>query len=128
MRHPSVITEYVRTCLDERKRLAAKSNAKRAHLELRLGEISREIDRLVDAIAKGHGDPAVLGPRSSLLDEERRKIKEDLSVEPTASDVISIHLAILARYEKQLVQLQDALSKGINAGDCEATEAIREPR
>lgn len=126
MRHPSVIAEYVRTYHDERKRLAAKSNAKRAHLELRLGEINREIDRLVDAIAKGHGDPAVLGPRSSLLDEERRKITGDLSVEPTASDVISLHPAVLARYEQQLIQRQEALSKGVNAGDSEATEAIRD--
>jgi site-specific DNA recombinase len=126
MRHPSVIAEYVRTYHEERKRLAAQSNAKRVHLELRLGEINREIDRLVDAIAKGHGDPAILGPRSSLLDEERRKITGDLSVEPTASDVISLHPAVLARYEQQLVQLQDALSKGINAGDSEATEAIRD--
>ena len=54
-------------------RMTSQSNAKRVHLELRLGEINREIDRLVDAIAKGHGDPAILGPRSSLLDEERRK-------------------------------------------------------
>jgi hypothetical protein len=59
MRHPSVIAEYVRTYHDQRKRLAAKSNAKRAHLELRLGEINREIARLVDAIAMGHGDPAM---------------------------------------------------------------------
>jgi hypothetical protein len=44
-----------------RKRLSAK--AKRARLELRLGELKREIDRLVDAIAKGHGDPAVLEER-----------------------------------------------------------------
>jgi hypothetical protein len=46
MRHPSVIAEYVRTYHEERKRLAAKSNAKRAHLELRLGEINREIGGL----------------------------------------------------------------------------------
>jgi hypothetical protein len=67
MRHPSVIAECVRIYHEERKRLAAKSNAKRAHLELRLGEINREIDRLVDTIAKGHGDPAILGSRSSLF-------------------------------------------------------------
>jgi hypothetical protein len=36
MRHPSVIAEYVRTYLEERKRLSAKANAKRAHLNLRL--------------------------------------------------------------------------------------------
>src|SRR5882757_7909550 len=32
---------------------------------------------------------------------------------------------MLARYQEQLVELQDALSKGINAGDSEAAEAIR---
>jgi hypothetical protein len=41
------------------------------------GEINREVDRLVDAIANGHRAPAVLGPRSSQLDEQRRKITED---------------------------------------------------
>ena len=60
MRHPSLIAEYVRIYHDERKRLSARANAKRAYLELRHGELNREIDRLVDAIAKGHGDPAVL--------------------------------------------------------------------
>jgi hypothetical protein len=34
--------------------------------------------------------------------------------------------AILARYERQLATLQDALSKGINAEDSEAAEAIRD--
>jgi hypothetical protein len=37
---------------DERKRLSAKANARQVHLELRLGELKREIDWLVDAIAK----------------------------------------------------------------------------
>ncbi len=82
MRHPQVIAEYVRTYHEERKRLSAKANAKRAHLELRLGELNREIDRLVDAIAKGHGDPAVLGPRSSVLNEERKQVEMELNVEP----------------------------------------------
>jgi len=125
MRHPQVIAEYVRTYHEERKRLSAKANAKRAHLELRLGELNREIDRLVDAIAKGHGDPAVLGPRSSALNEERKQVTLELSVEPAVDDTISLHPAVLARYQEQLVELQDALSKGINAGDSDATEAIR---
>jgi site-specific DNA recombinase len=126
MRHPLVIAEYVRTYHEERKRLSAKANAKRTHLELRLGELNREIDRLVDAIAKGHGDPAVLGPRSSVLNEERKQVEMELNVEPAVSDTISFHPAVLARYERQLIQLQDALSKGINAGDSDAAEAIRD--
>jgi predicted DNA-binding transcriptional regulator AlpA len=116
-------TASVRTYHDERKRLSAKANARRTQLELRLGELDREIDRLVDAIAKGHGDPAVLGPRSSVLDKERKQVARELDGEPAASDVISLHPAVLARYEQQLVHLQDALSKGVNAGDTEAAEA-----
>ena len=65
------IAEYVRTYHEERKRLAAQADAKRARLDRRLGELNREIGRLVDAIAKGQGDPAVLGPRSTELKPER---------------------------------------------------------
>ena len=126
MRNPSVIAEYVRTYHEERKRLSAKANVKRAHLEMRLGELNREIGRLVDAIAKGHGDPAVLGPRSSVLDEERKQVTKELNAEPAAGGVISLHPAVLARYEQQLVHLQDALSKGVNAGNSQAAEAVRD--
>jgi site-specific DNA recombinase len=121
-----VIAEYVRTYLEERKRLSAKANAKRAHLETRLGELNREIDRLVDAIAKGQGDPAVLGPRSTVLNEERKQIATESKVEPATKEILALHPAILASYERQLATLQDALSKGINAGDSDAAEAIRD--
>ena len=73
-RHPSVIAEYVRTYYEERKRLAADADAKRNRLQRQLNELTGEIDRLVDAIAKGHGDPAVLGLRSMALNEERKGI------------------------------------------------------
>ena len=92
---------------------------------MRFGELNREIERLVDAIAKGHGDPAVFGPRLSALNEERKQVALQLSVEPAVSDTISLHPAVLARYQEQLVELQGALSKGINVGDSDATEAIR---
>jgi site-specific DNA recombinase len=114
---------YVRTYHEERKRLSAKVNAKRTHLELRLGELKREIDRLVDAVAKGHGDPAVLGPRSSTLNEERKQVAIELNGEPAVNNAISLHPAVLARYQEQLVELQDALRKSINAGDSDAAEA-----
>jgi hypothetical protein len=61
-----------------------------------------------------------------VLNEERKQVAMELNVEPAVSDTISLHPAVLARYEQQLVQLQDALSKGINAGDSDAAEAIRD--
>lgn len=50
----------------------------------------------------------------------------ELNVEPAVNDTISLHPAVLARHEQQLLHLQDALSKGIDAGDSDAAEAIRE--
>ena len=49
----------------------------------------------------------------------------ELNLEPAGNDTISLHPAVLARYQEQLVELQDALSEGINAGDSDAPEAIR---
>jgi site-specific DNA recombinase len=126
MRDPRVIAEYVRTYHEERKRLAAQADAKRARLDRRLGELNREIARLVDAIGKGHGDPAVLGPRSTELNEERKRISDQLITSEKPSEVVALHPAVLTRYEQQLVELRNALSKGIRAGDSEAAEAIRE--
>ena len=126
MRAPKVIAEYVRIYLEERKRLAASSNAKRQRMEQQLGQLNREIDRLIDAIAKGHGDPAVLGPRSTALDADRKRLSEELQNEPPAPKAVALHPAILKRYEEQLQQLEKALGRGVNAGDAEAAEAIRD--
>lgn len=54
----------------------------------------------------------MLGPRSSVLDEERKQVARELDGEPAVGDVIALHPAVLARYEQLLARLQDALSKG----------------
>jgi site-specific DNA recombinase len=126
LRHPEVIAEYVRTYHEERKRLAADADARRERLERQLGELTREIDRLVDAIAKGLGDPAVLGPRSTELHNERSRVNDELEAVPPRAEVIALHPAVLARYEGQLGRLQEALASGVRAGDTECAEAMRE--
>ncbi|WP_342739417.1 hypothetical protein [Bradyrhizobium sp. B117] len=127
LRAPKVIAEYVRAYLAERKRLAITSNAKRQRLEQELGQLNREIERLVDAIAKGHGDPSILGLRLTALGAERERISDELRREPPASKEVALHPTILKRYEEQLGRLEEALTKGIlRAGDGEAAEAIRD--
>ncbi len=126
MRHPEVIAEYVRTYHEERKKLAADADAKRGRLQRRLGELSRELDRLVDGIAKGLGDPVLLGNRMKVASAERKEITAELTAQPPPLTVISLHPAMLARYEQQLAQLQDALAQGIRAGDSEAANAMRD--
>ena len=84
----------------------------------------RELDRLVDGIAKGFGDPGLLGDRMKVASAERKEITTELTVQPAPLTVISLHPAMLARYEQQLAQLQDALAQGIRAGDSEAANAM----
>lgn len=126
LRAPNVIAEYVRTYLEERKRLAATSHTRRQRLEQQLGQINREIERLVDAIAKGHGAPSILGPRSTALDAERKRISEELQNESLAPKEVALHPAVLTRYEEQLGRLEESLGKSVTAGDAEAAEAMRD--
>jgi site-specific DNA recombinase len=107
-----------------RERADECSNTNR--LERQLIELTEDIDRLVDAIAKGHGDPAVLGPRSTALDEERKRIRAELDAAPPPTEVIALHPAVMARYERQLTNLQEALGGGARSGDSECSEAIRD--
>ena len=95
-------------------------------MERRLGELDREIDRLVDAIAKGLGDPAVLGPKSTALNEERKRLREELAAAPLTPDVVTLHPTVLARYEQQLGNLQENLAACVASGDTEAAAAIRD--
>ena len=126
LRQPRVIAEYVRTYHEERMKLAAQSKAKSRRLERRLGEINRELERVIDGIAKGTGDPVLLGRRTFELGGESRKIEAELKAQPPSAELVALHPSVLARYEQQLVDLQNALAKGIRAGDSEGAEAIRE--
>ncbi|WP_341871220.1 recombinase family protein [Stappia indica] len=126
MKSPKVLAEYVKTYHEERKRLSAEADANRTRLERRADKLKREIDRLVDHLAKGIGDPYIIGPRSTELYHERQAVLAELEKAPPAFEVVSLHPAILKRYEEQLESLQDALAEGMRSGDRECAEAIRE--
>ncbi|WP_315714179.1 MULTISPECIES: hypothetical protein [unclassified Bradyrhizobium] len=50
----------------------------------------------------------------------------ELQSQPSAPQPIALHPVILRRYEEQLARLENALGKGVSAGDEEAAEAIRD--
>jgi site-specific DNA recombinase len=80
----------------------------------------------VDAIAKGLGDPAVLGPKSTELNEERKRVQAELEQAPPAPEVVALHPAVLARYEQQIENLQETLASCIASGETEAAQAMRD--
>ncbi len=88
--------------------------------------MQREIDRLVDHLAKGVGDPRVIGPRSTELFNEREQVLTELVEAPPPVRVISLHPGLLKRYEQQLETLQHALAEGVHSGDTECAKALRE--
>jgi site-specific DNA recombinase len=66
LRAPKVISEYVRTYLEEVSASPPHQTQKRQRLEQQQGQLTREIDRLVNAIAKrarrsGYARPAIYG-------------------------------------------------------------------
>ena len=126
LRHPKVIAEYVKTYHEERKRLAKDVVKRRSFCERRIGEMNREIDRLGDGIAKGRGDPQILGHRMKVLVRERSELNAELEAAPVPENIVTLHPAALARYEQQLTRLDDALGQGIRTGDSDAAEAIRD--
>ncbi|WP_265519803.1 hypothetical protein [Nitratireductor luteus] len=72
------------------------------------------------------GDPHVIGPRSTELYHEREAVLAELEKAPSAFEVVSLHPAVLERYEEQLEDLQHALADGIHSGDPECAKAIQE--
>jgi site-specific DNA recombinase len=126
LREPRVIAEYVRTYHEERAKLAAQSKTKVRRLQRRLGEINRELKRVIDGIAKGTGDPVILGRRTFELGAESRNIEAELKAQPLSAEVVALHPTVLARYEQQLADLQSALAKGVRSGDSEPADAIRD--
>lgn len=124
LQHPDVIAEYVAAYHAERKRLAASSGARRASAEKRIAALAREIDRLVDAIAKGLGDPAILGPRAGALNREREALQAELDGMGAPVNVIALHPGVTKRYLAQVAALEAEIGKA--KGGEEAAEALRD--
>ena len=92
----------------------------------RISEIDREVIRLTDGIAKGHGDSAVLGARMKEVLAEKQGLTIELAGAPAAKQEVALHPGILARYEAQLEGLAAAIAAGVRAGDHDGAVALRE--
>ena len=69
--NPIAITEYIKAHNDERRRLARDAGDQMSKLTRRNAEVSRELERLIDAITQGV-DLATLIPRIKERNRARR--------------------------------------------------------
>lgn len=86
-------------------------------------QLKREIDRLIDRLANGIGDPYLIGFRSTDLFHEREAVLAEPETARRALQLVSPHPAILKRHEELLENLQRAMAAGIRSGDQECAEA-----
>ncbi|MBV8418518.1 MAG: recombinase family protein [Hyphomicrobiales bacterium] len=126
LRTPAVLSEFVKIYHEERAHLAATNAEQQTRLSRRVEQISRKIQHLVNAIAQDHGDPAVLGARMKELVQERTQRETEIALLPAANKVIALHPDVLARYERQVEQLQASLAAGALNGDNDGVAALRE--
>ena len=126
LRDPRLIAEYVAEYRAERKRLAGDAVNRRNKISTRAGEVAREIDRLVDAIATGSAPAAAVGKRLAALEEEQRAlVAEAASVESTV-DVVTLHPAAVARYLAQVEDLAGVLAASGDLSTGSAAASFRE--
>jgi site-specific DNA recombinase len=110
--HPDVIAEFVDSYNAERKRLKKEATGERARLERRLGEIGREMKRIVDSIVIRGMPPEQFVVRMQGLEAEKSKATAALESTKETDNVIAIHPKAIDRYKQAVAKLADELKRG----------------
>jgi site-specific DNA recombinase len=101
--NPIAITEYIKAYNDERRRLAREAGDQMSRLTRRNAELSRELERLIDAVTQGV-DLATLVPRIKALEIERADIDGKLKCANVA-DIVTLHPAAIEQYRTDVERL-----------------------
>lgn len=110
--HPEVIAEFVDSYNGERRRLKKAASNERAHLERRLGEIAREIKRIVDCIVVRGMPPDQFVARMQELEAEKVQVMAGLESATESDNVVALHPKALDRYKRAVAELADELKRG----------------
>jgi len=124
LRNPQAIAEFAAAYREEKRKLARERAGGRAKQERRLGEVERELSRIVDAIAQGIA-VATIRERAEALEAERQQLQDALQAKVDA-EIVELHPAALGNYEARLSEIKARIESGLAAGDSEAAAAVRE--
>lgn len=109
---PELIAEFVKTYHDERRRLAGSESRARAKGETRLAELERQIERLVDAIARGGAAFDAMRGKLEDLDRERRDLAASLAASAAPENVVTFHPRAIESFRAMLSDLARELDAG----------------
>jgi site-specific DNA recombinase len=124
---PRAIARYLETYQAGRRRMAKQRAGTRGDLTRKLGEVKREIDRIVDAIARGVISDAEVGERMPQLRQRRAQLEAELAaLAPPPAKTVELHPATVARYIGSIEELKVALERRlVDGGEIIAT-ALRD--
>lgn len=122
---PQVVTAYLEEYQVERKRLAADAVNRRSALERKMAVQQREIDRIIDAVAKGHMRSEDIGDRIEAAKAERMRLQEELAKAAPVDNVVTLHPAALRRFKEQMLGLREALGGDFTLHDARGAAALR---
>jgi len=108
---PAYLVEYVKAYNDERRQLARDAGNQRGKLQRRKGEITRELNRAIDAIVKAGVDPTTLAGTIKRLEAERDEVEGKLAAIEESDKVITLHPAAIERYRQDLEKLASLLPR-----------------
>jgi site-specific DNA recombinase len=112
LQHPEVINEFVDAYNAERKRLRKEAMTERARLERRLGEIEREMKRIVDSIVVTGMPPEQFVTRMKEFEAEKTKVMAGVENAKESDNVVALHPKAIERYKHAVAQLADELKRG----------------
>jgi len=122
---PEVVTAYIEEYLAERKRLAAEAVNRRSALERKIAVQQREIDRIVDAVAKGLMEAEEIGDRIKVAKVVRNQLRQELASVDPVDNVVTLHPAALKRFKDQMLELREALGGDFTGHDVRGAAALR---
>ncbi len=125
LREPEVVAAYVEEYQAERKRLAAEAISQRSALERKVAVQQREVDRIIDAVAKGHMRSEDIGDRIELAKAERLRLQAELEKVIPVDNVVTLHSAALKRFKDQMLELREALGGDFTSHDVRGASALR---
>jgi site-specific DNA recombinase len=126
LKDPRAIERFLKSYVEERKRLAAAEGANRQRKETRLEEVNREFDRALNMCVKGLASEEETGPLLAQLREERKALQAELAKMTPPANVVTLHPVAVKRYLQMVNDLATSLPRREVASNEGISQALPE--